>query len=279
MKKFILFFLLFAQAAVYPQFGQNKVQYKTYDWYYIQTKHFDIYFADGGDTMAEFAAHAAEDALKRIEDDFNYRINNRIILILYNSHNDFQETNITDQYTGQGVGGFTEPFKNRVVIPFEGSYEKFRHVIHHELVHAVMQDMYFGGSIQNIISKGITLQLPHWFMEGSAEYFSQGWETYTDMFIRNAIISEVLPDIQGLSGYLGYRGGQSVFKYIADTYGREKLGELINKIQGLGSLEAAMKASLGIDLEELNERWKKALKKITGPILPIIKTRMNLQKD
>lgn len=265
MKKFILFFLLFAQAAVYPQFGQNKVQYKTYDWYYIQTKHFDIYFADGGETIAEFTAYAAEDALKRIEDDFNYQINNRIILILYNSHNDFQETNVTDQYTGQGVGGFTEPFKNRVVIPFEGSYEKFRHVIHHELVHAVMQDMYYGGSIQNIISKGITLQLPHWFMEGSAEYFSQGWETNTDMFIRNAIISEVLPDIQGLSGYLGYRGGQSVFKYIADTYGREKLGELINKIQGLGSLEAAMKASLGIDLEELNERWKKSLKKDYWP--------------
>ncbi|MGK9476607.1 peptidase MA family metallohydrolase [Melioribacter sp. OK-6-Me] len=265
MKKFILIFLLFIQVVVYPQFGQNKVQYKTYDWYYIQTKHFDIYFAGGGETVAEFTASAAEDALQRIEDDFNYQINNRIILIIYNSHNDFQETNVTDEYTGQGVGGFTEPFKNRVVIPFEGSYEKFRHVIHHELVHAVMQDLYFGGSIQNIISKGITLQLPHWFMEGTAEYFSQGWETYTDMFIRNAIISEVLPDIQGLSGYLGYRGGQSVFKYIADTYGREKLGELINKIQGLGSLEAAMKASLGIDLEELNERWKKSLKKDYWP--------------
>lgn len=266
MKKAIYLIIYFVYSCIlFGQFGQNRVQYKKYEWYYIQTKHFDIYFSKGGERIAEFTAAVAEDALTQLQQDFNYEINNRITLVVYNSHNDFQETNITDEYLGQGVGGFTEPFKNRVVFPFEGSYEKFRHVIHHELVHAVMQDMYFGGSIQNVISKGITLQLPQWFMEGSAEYFSQGWETYTDMFIRNAIISESLPDINQLSGYLGYRGGQSVFKYIADTYGRQKLGELINKIQGLGSLESALKSSIGIDIEELNERWKKSLKKEYWP--------------
>lgn len=272
MKKvFYIIFISFALGGTaLAQFGQNKVQYKNYDWFYIQTKHFDIYFPNGGEITAEFTAAVAEEALNQLEKDFNYKLNNRIMLIVYNSHNDFQETNVTDQYTGQGVGGFTEPFKNRVVFPFEGSYEKFRHVIHHELVHAVMQDMYFGGTIQNVISKGITLQLPHWFMEGTAEFFSQGWETNTDMFIRNAIISESLPDIKQLYGYLGYRGGQSVFKYLAETYGRQKLGELLNKIQALGSLEPALKASIGIDLEELNERWKKSLKKEYWPDIAVM---------
>lgn len=251
------------------QFGQNKVQYKKYNWFFIQSKHFDIYFAEGGEKIAEFTAHAAEDAIEKLQNDVNYRINNRIALIVYNSHNDFVETNVTDEYLSQGIGGFTEPFKNRVVFPFEGDYEKFRHVIHHELVHALMQDMYYGGTVQNIISRGITLQLPHWFMEGSAEYLSQGWETNTDMFIRNAIISEVLPDINRLTGYLGYRGGQSVFKYLADTYGSQKIAELMNKIQATGSLESALKASIGISLEELNERWKKSLKKEYWPDIAV----------
>ncbi|MEW6194433.1 MAG: peptidase MA family metallohydrolase [Bacteroidota bacterium] len=266
MKKFI-FIILFIISTItsFAQFGQNKVQYKNYEWFFIQTKHFDIFFPNGGERIAEFTASVAEDALSNLHKDMNYQINNRITLIVYNSHNDFQETNVTDEYTGQGVGGFTEPFKNRVVFPFEGSFQKFKHVIYHELVHAVMQDMYYGGSIQNVISRGITLQLPHWFMEGSAEYLSQGWETNTDMFIRNAIISESLPDINQLSGYLGYRGGQSVFKYISDTYGRQKIGELINKIQAHGSFEAALKSAIGIDLEQLSERWKKSLKKEYWP--------------
>lgn len=264
----IIGLMLFSSVAS-AQFGQNKVQYKNYNWLFIQTKHFDVYFAEGGERIAEFTAAVAEDAINKLHMDFNYLINNRVALIVYNSHNDFIETNITDQYLSQGIGGFTEPFKNRVVFPFEGSYEKFRHVIFHELVHAIMQDFYYGGTIQNIISKGITLQLPHWFMEGSAEYLSQGWETNTDMFIRNAIISEQLPDIERLTGYLGYRGGQSVFKYIADTYGRQKIGELVNKIKSLGSVEAALKGSIGISMEELNERWKKSLKKEYWPDIAV----------
>ena len=262
---FILISLSIGTTIDFAQFGQNKVNYKDLDWYYIQTKHFDIYFANGGEKIAEFAASAAEDAVRQIQKDVNYRLNNRVTIIVYNSHNDFSETNVTDEYFTRGTGGFTEPFKNRVVFPFEGSYKKFQHVIAHELVHAVMRDMYYGGTIQNIIAKGITLQLPTWFWEGSAEFISQGWETNTDMFIRNAITSETLPDINQLDGYLAYRGGQSLFKYIADTYGRQKVGELMNKIQNLGGLEPALKASIGIGLEDLNERWKKSLKKEYWP--------------
>lgn len=268
----------FFSSISFAQFGQNKVNYKEFEWHYIQTKHFDIYFSQGGEKIAEFTASVSEDALAQIQKDINYQINNRISLIVYNSHNDFQETNVTDEYTGQGTGGFTEPFKNRVVFPFEGSYKKFRHVIAHELVHAVMRDMYYGGTVQNIISKGITLQLPIWFWEGSAEYLSQGWETNSDMFIRNAVISENLPDINHLDGYLAYRGGQALFRYIAETYGRQKIGELMNKIQSLGSLEPALKAAIGIGLEDLNERWKKNLKKKYWPDVAALKDPDELSK-
>lgn len=263
--KSLLFIFLLTAIQIFAQFGQNKVQYKEFDWYYIQTKHFDIYFSSQGKKIAEFASKAAEDALDKLQNNFDYLINNRITLIIYNSHNDFQETNTTYSYLGQGTGGFTEPFKNRVVLPFEGSYDKFRHVIHHELVHAVMSDMLYGGSLQNIIAKNITLQLPLWYHEGMAEYQSSGWETNTDMFIRNAVMNESLPDINRLGGYWGYRGGQSVMAYIARTYGNEKIGEILHKTQTTGSLQEGLKASIGLDLEELNERWRNYFKKQYWP--------------
>ncbi|MFH1527236.1 MAG: biopolymer transporter Tol [Bacteroidota bacterium] len=262
MKTIYIFLILIFISTLntFAQFGQNRIKYKEFDWLYIQTTHFDIYFTQEGSTSAEFAAKVAEEALDDIQKRLNFKINSRISLIIYNSHNDFQETNTTDSYLGQGTGGFTEPFKNRVVFPFEGSFQKFRHVLHHELVHAVMRDMLYGGTVQNIIAKGITLQLPHWYHEGMAEYLSTGWETNSDQFIRNAIINEFMPDINQLSGYFGYRGGQSVFRYIAEKYGDEKLGELLSNSQGLGGVEEAFKASVGLTLEELNERWKKDLK-------------------
>lgn len=249
----------------FGQFGKNKVQYKDFTWYYIQTKHFDIYFPNGGESIAEFAAKASEDALASVQKTFNYSINNRITFILYKSMNDFQETNVTDEYLEEGIGGFTELFKNRIVVPFYGSYKAFRHVIHHELTHSVVNDMFYGGSLQNVISKGISVQLPLWFNEGLAEYESLGWDPNTDMFIRDAIINENLPDLNYLNGYLAYRGGQSVFYYISQKYGKEKIGEIINKTKGTGDLEEGLKASIGLNYEELNERWKKDVKKTFWP--------------
>ncbi|PID61257.1 MAG: biopolymer transporter Tol [Ignavibacteriae bacterium] len=262
--KIFVFLLLLSQMA-FAQFGKNRVHYREHDWLYIQTKHFDLYFTAEGKTAAEFAAQEAEKALADISEKLGYQINNRISLIVYNSHNEFQETNTSDSYLSQGIGGFTEPFKNRVVFPFEGSYKKFKHVIAHELVHAIMRDMLYGGTIRNIIAKGITLQLPTWYHEGMAEFLTSGWETNSDMFIRDAVINEYLPDIERLGGYFAYRGGQALFKYIADTYGIEKIGELLQNIKGKGSVDKGLKASIGIDLKELNEKWKKYLKKQYWP--------------
>ncbi len=274
MQKTITYFLILFSISfinIYAQFGQNKVQYKSLTWYYIQTDHFDIYFSQKGSTIAEFTAHIAEDALKSIQNNFKYNINNRVTIIVYNSQNDFQETNITDEYLDQGIEGFTELFKNRVVIQFNGSYKLLRHLVHHELVHAVLNDMFYGGSFQNIISNNITLQLPLWFNEGMAEYQSLGWDVDEDMYMRDATVSEHLPDIQQLNGYMAYRGGQSVFYYIASKYGEGKIGELVSKIKSTGSVEEGIKASIGISLKELNERWKKDIRKRYWPDIAIRK--------
>ncbi|MGE5860976.1 MAG: biopolymer transporter Tol, partial [Ignavibacteria bacterium] len=116
----IFLLLLFFPAILLAQFGKNKVQYKNFEWYYIQTDHFDIYFSQTGTDLAEFTSKEAEKSLEAIQNSFHYKINNRIPIIVYNSTNDFQETNVTDQYLSEGIEGFTELFKNRVVIQFMG---------------------------------------------------------------------------------------------------------------------------------------------------------------
>lgn len=246
-------------------FGKNKVQYTRFDWYFIQSDHFDIYFTDGGEYIAEFSAVAAESAYTSIAKLFRYQIVNRVPLIVYNSHNDFQQTNVVSGYLEEGIGGVTELFKNRVVVPFEGDYKKFRHVLHHELVHAVINDMFYGGSIQSIIANNITLQLPLWLNEGLAEYAALQWDTNSDMFLRDATVHEYLPPINGLYGYFAYRGGQSVWYYISRKYGEQKIGEILNRIKSTRSVELGFRGSIGLGLEELSERWIKDQKVMYWP--------------
>lgn len=246
-------------------FGKNKVQYARFDYYYIQSDHFDIYFTEGGEFLAQFAAVAAESAYTSIRKSFRYELVNRIPWVIYNSHNDFQQTNVINQYLDEGIGGVTELFKNRIVVPFEGDFRKFRHVIHHELVHAVINDMFFGGSIQSIIANNITLRFPDWFDEGLAEYEALRWDTNSDMFLRDATVHEYLPPLNGLYGYFAYRGGQSMWWYISRKYGEEKVGEILNRIKSTRSVEAGFKGALGLSIEELSERWQKDQKVMYWP--------------
>ncbi len=266
--KRILMVVLLCSASLFAQegnFGKNKVQYKKFNWSYIQTDHFDIYFYDGGASIANFTAVAAESAYASISRTMRYQINNRIALMIYNSHNDFQQTNVVGEYMEEGIGGVTELFKNRVVLPFEGSYRQFRHVIHHELVHAVMNDMFYGGSIQAIISNNIRIQLPMWISEGFAEYEALRWDTNSDMFMRDASIHTYLPPIDRLGGYFAYRGGQSVFFYIANKYGEQKIAEILHRIKSLRNVDAGFKSAIGLSVSELSERWHKEQKVLYWP--------------
>ena len=249
----------------YSIFGKNKVQYKKFDYYYIQSDHFDVYFTEGGEYLADFTADVAESALVSISKDFRYQITNRVPIVVYNSHNDFQQTNVVQEYLEEGVGGVTELFKNRIVLPFDGSYRQFRHVIHHELVHAVINDMFYGGSIQSIITNNIRLQLPIWFNEGIAEYESLRWDSNSDMYMRDATIGNYLPPIDYLNGYFAYRGGQSVWWYIASKYGDQKIGEILNRIRGTKSVEQGFKGTIGLSVQELSERWQKEQKVLYWP--------------
>ncbi len=262
---FTLITLLFSSYsyAQYASFGKNRVQYEDFDWRFIQSKHFDIYYyGEKNYELAEFSAQSLESAYLQLQEDFDHQIVNRIPLIIYDSHNDFSQTNVVALPTSaEGIGGVTDKFKNRMTVPFDGDYNDFRRTLHHELVHAVFNDMFYGGSVQSIIRNNIQLVFPLWFEEGLAEYTALGWDTNTDMFIRDAVINGYLPPIQRLSGYYAYRGGQSVWNYIVEEYGREKIAEILGRIKTSRSIEYGFVQSLGLTTEELSERWEDALKR------------------
>ena len=269
MKKltlFIFILMIFSPGLVLSQyFGKNKVQYETFEWQFLQSEHFDIYFTRGGEKVAEFTAEVAEASYKQLKKDLRYELVDRITIVAHNSHNDFEQTNVDLSPPEESVGGFTEFFKNRVVVPYEGEWEKFRHVIHHELTHAVMMQMVYGSGVQSIITGMARLRLPLWLIEGLAEYESRGWDTESDMFMRDATLNSYVPPVDYLYGFMAYKGGQSVLYYLDQKYGGEKIGELLGKIKVTKSMDRGLKQAIGLDLKDLTKKWHMHLKREYWP--------------
>ncbi len=251
-------------AADAQYFGQNKVNYSKFDWKFVQTENFDIYYSENGYELALIASEIAENSYKLLSEHWDYHPRNRIPILLFNSHNDFTQTNVIMDIIEEGTGGFTEIFRNRVVIPWEGSLAKFRHVIHHELTHAMYFDMLYGGVVESIVGREYMFQLPLWFAEGLAEHESQYWSTEADMIVRDGIITGYLPQIHQIyGGYLVYKGGESFFKFIQEEYGgdgRWVAGDILQSLRTTKNLDKSYKAIIGKGLEELSKEWHRQLR-------------------
>ncbi len=261
----LFFIIAFITGLNAQSFGQNKVQYVDFDWSFIQTPHFDVYYYDDQLDLAEFAAEVAEESYEQISIHLRWDLKKRVSIMVYNSHNEFQQTNIVSTYMREGIGGVTELFKNRVVFPFEGNYEQFRHVIHHELVHAIINDMMYGGRMQNVISSRTKIRVPIWSNEGLAEYLSSDWDTKADMVMRDISVHERMPSVKELNYFMAYKGGQSLWRFIAGKYGREKIGDVFRSMKKTQNDEKGYESALGMNYDDLTKQWHKYLKKEYWP--------------
>ncbi len=262
---------LFAGFGVgYPYtFGKNKVQYKEFHWKITETEHFRIFYYPGEEPLARFASWNLENTYQRYSKLLNTELEEKIPVILYKSHKDFQQTNVTLSLIEEGVGGFTESFKRRVVVPFTGSYAVFKHVLDHELVHVFQYEIFFK-NLRNPLSIATSFRIPLWVIEGSAEYFSEGWSPEAESFIRDQVINNTLIPITRLSeygGYLIYKEGEAFFRYLADEFGEEKVANFIHLLKLQGNFEEAIQKALGMNMEDLEESFAFYYKKRVYPLI------------
>ncbi len=261
--------LLVNTNAQFFYFGRNKVQYTEFDWHVLKTEHFDIYYYSGMEELAEQGAYFAEQSYKKLQQKFNHNIISKIPLIFYSNHLHFQQTNIIPNHIPEGVGGFFEFVKGRVVIPFNGSLRQFEWVINHELVHVFMHSKIF--SVLKDHGQFTDRFPPLWFVEGLAEYWSTHWDVQADMIMRDAVLNNYLVplnEMDRISGtYLMYKEGQKIIEFIAEKFGDEKLLMLMENFWKESTFKRVFKITLGVDYEEFDKEWIYAMKKMYYPIL------------
>ncbi|CAN5741801.1 basic secretory protein-like protein [soil metagenome] len=239
-------------------FGQNKVQYRDFDFKVLKTEHFDIYYYPEEEAAARMAARMAERWYGRLSQLLVHELRGRQPLILYAAGTHFRQTNTIQGGIGEGTGGVTEAFKRRIVLPFAGPLAATDHVIGHELIHAFQYDI--TGTNVSANTAG-ALAMPLWFIEGMAEYLSIGpVDPHTAMWMRDAARREKLPEIDDLENprYFPYRYGHALWAFIGGKYGDQAVGSLLRAAAVAKSYREAFVAVLGVDSKELTKLWHEA---------------------
>lgn len=235
----------------------------------LKTEHFDIYYHPEMKDLAERGAYFAEEAYAELQEKFNINILNKIPLVFYSSHLYFQQTNTTPGLIPEGVGGFFEFIKGRVVIPFDGSIYQFKHVIKHELVHVFTLH-----KIQRVLKdrrQPSDRMPPLWFTEGLAEFWSTKWDNQAEMLLRDAVLNDYIVPLSEMDRIYGtflmYKEGQNILEYIAEKYGEEKILLLLENFWKASSFEKVFELTIGKNYKQFDEEWLYHLKKKYYPLL------------
>src|SRR5438034_970418 len=228
-----------AATGQFGSFGQNKIQYRVFDWHVLRGPHVDLYHYPEEQELARVALAYAEQSYAVLERRFNHHPRRRVPLIIYASHSDFEQTNVLPFVPPEGLLGVTEFLKRRVALPFTGSYADFRHTLRHELSLGRDERQHegllgvteflkrrvalpFTGSyadfrhtlrheLVHVFQLSLVAEVfrryprirhaepPLWWSEGLAEFFSAGEDSRDEMILRDLTLSGRLPTLRELA--------------------------------------------------------------------------------
>jgi hypothetical protein len=277
----ILFIISLSSSA--QMMGVNKVNDRNFDWMTYKTTHFIIYYYPDASRLVRMMGDMAEVGYAKISEILEHDVRKKIPLILYKSHADFRQTNVVTETLSEGVGGFSELLKYRVVIPFTGSMDSFQKVITHEVNHVFEFDILYKNALSHIYSGEFLYSPPLWLIEGMSEYMADDWNAEGEMVLKDAIFANAIVPLTHLQDfnvlgsriYLGYKEGQSAVTFLVEKYGVDKLAEILRElsISRTKDMDEALKNTIGIDTKEFDKEWQESIKK---RYLPEIGTKQTI---
>lgn len=248
--------ILPGQAQYTPEvFGKNRIQYRQFNWQYLSSENFDVYYYDARKAVAQNALEFLEAEFDRITDLIGYPPYFKTKVFLYNSLGDLRQSNVGLNRTVYNANGETEFIKPYVEVANEGTAQEFKEELLYQISDLMVNEMMFGGSLKDIFQSSILMNLPDWFVDGASLYVAKGWSAEMDDFIRQLMKTRKPKKITRLSGREAALAGQSVWNFIAEKYGKSSVGNILNYTRITRNEEKSVLITLGVTFKQLMNEW------------------------
>ncbi len=245
----------FSQQAL-ETFGKNRIQFKKFEWSYLSSENFDVYYYDNRKRVAQESLQYLESEFDRITDLIGYYPYQKTKIFLYNSVIDLQQSNMGLSDTQFSSGGETEFIKPYVEIAHPGNIEEFKEELIFKFSDLMLNEMMFGGSLKDMFQNAVLLNLPDWFVNGASLYVSKGWNEEMDDFVRQFIKSRKVNKALKLSGKESALIGQSIWNFIVEKYGKSSVNNILNYTRIIRNEEKSVMITLGVPFKQLMVEWK-----------------------
>ncbi|MDQ6755790.1 MAG: hypothetical protein M3004_02535 [Bacteroidota bacterium] len=233
VKKIFLFILSFTTVSLLTaqvssvEYGKNRVQFKKFKWQYYQTQNFNTYFSQNGQELAKYVAQVAEKELPGIETFTEYSLQRRANIVIYNSFNDMQQSNIGIGIDWQNTGGVTKLVNNKMMVYFNGDHQDLRKQIREGIARVLTESVLFGDDLGEFAGNQALLDLPQWLTDGYIAYAGQNWSTTLDDDLRSEMLSGNYKNFYQFAFDKPLLAGHAFWFYIEEKYRKENVTYLL----------------------------------------------------
>ena len=204
-------------------FGKNRIQYHKFNWRFYQTENFNVHFTQNGLELSKFVLQVAEEELPAMETFTEISLERRANIIVYNSYDDLQATNVGLGNDVQDVGGNTRLVNNKMVVYFNGNHDDLRRQIREGIAKILFDTRLFGDNIGEFAGNAALLDLPKWLTDGYVKYAAENWSQVLDDQLRSAMLSARYNNFYQFAFEQPDLAGHSFWHYIADKYKKENV--------------------------------------------------------
>ncbi len=234
-------------------FGKNRVQYRPFEWHYLSAKHYNVYYYNGGEVLADKTYTLIQQKIEEYETFFEFYLSNPFIFLIYNNQSDFKQSNV-GYFTSNSeynIGGVTQISKNKAYLYFENDYKRFEQQVSKAVAQLMLNQILYGENLYQQVSSSTLLSLPLWYTNSLVDYLASGWNADIDSRMKDAVLSGKFKNFNRLTPKQSNLAGQAIWHYIALNFGKESISNVIYLAGLTKNIESAYQFVLGMTFEDL----------------------------
>lgn len=233
-------------------FGKNRIQYQNFYWTYFDYERFRVYSYSGGSEIAKYVSVSVNNQLPILEKRLEYQVEDKINVIVYNNQNDFKQSNLgLNNDESSNIGGTTKIIGDKIFVCFNGNHADLDKQIRAALAELMVNQILYEGNAREMIRNSTMLNLPEWYIKGLIQYLSEGWNSYYDNILYDALKNDRINKFNKLTGKQASNAGHAIWHYIVDMHGESYIPNLLYMTRVNRSPDYAFLFVLGISFDNL----------------------------
>ncbi len=226
-----------------------------HDWQKAGDENMTVAWYSGDEAFGQALLEGGLEGLERLAAQPADVLHEPVQIFVYRDSDDLRSAVI---FSPDWTGGRAYPSHNVILMAISpGQVDYGKEVLRHELSHLVVHQLTFncwGNSV------------PSWLDEGLATY-AAGEQPAYDKLVDEAFQDDGLLTLHMLSGsfpadseqaHLSYAQSYRVVRYLIQTYGRDKVLELLAELGAGVPIDRALGSVYGFDTDGLEAEWRRA---------------------